>query len=67
MDTMQELVLSEQLKHNSEAMHRFMRFIDLYEKDMDFTCTTDLELNLKDNMLDIFKEAHKLFNQTKGE
>lgn len=55
-----QLMAQEALNEEKAKVNRFLRALKMYEDDMDFDCTTDLEKNLKEQMLDIFKMAHAL-------
>ena len=59
------VLLNEKVHNEFAAVNRFMSYIKTYELDMDFEPKTDLEINLKDNLLAIFKAAHKLQNEIK--
>ena len=58
--------LSDKVHREFEAVNRFMAKLKPYELDMDFEPKTDLEINLKDELLTIFKLAHKLQDEIKN-
>lgn len=54
------IMLKEQLAQEKAKIKKFLGYIATYEADMNFKPSTDIEANLKDNLLDIFKAAHKM-------
>ena len=60
---MENLKLNIELNKMNEKNARMLKFLKIYENDMDFDCTTILENNLKIQMLEIFKYLHKNYNK----